>query len=532
MDRTIIQPMEQMRDFDFVSFEHDVLVALGGLANDVASGLPSTVAGGLVATQTSTPSLTINIASGRIYQLAVSDAVADGSIPADLNVITQQGFASTQTVTLVAPSSGQSQWNLIQAQFSQVDAVRTGDPNGGIVPFYNVTDPTQPTLNSINTVRKGVCVLQVISGSAATTGSEVPPNPTNGWIPLYLIDLTGGQTQITTSQIKVAGPSVGTGVSAAYPSAPFLAGLLKSHHGGTAGQAPKIILTSEVQGVLPYANMSAVRTLLNAPLTLYVNFGTGSDANAGLAPTAAYKTIQAAINSVYRNYDFNGFGCTVSVANGSYLVTSGPSTYAVNFNGQPVGLNSPIVFTGNIASPGSVTIGATNGNGVNVGSGATVTMAGFTITTTGTNIGVVSSAGYGINVQGGTLNLSSCVIGSCGSVQLTATLGGLCVVSGGLALTGTTQYGLVANLCGTVWTNGIVLTQTGLTVSVASIYAAECGNIAATGMTFIGTPTGRNWLATLNGTIATGGQPTTYFPGTIQSTFPAGTGASLGGQYQ
>jgi len=516
--------MEQMRDFDFVMFEHDVLVALGGLAADITSGSPITVAAGLVATQTNTPSLTINIAAGRIYQLAMADKVADGSIPQDVSIITQQGSAPAQILTLVAPSPGQSQWNLIQAQFSQVDAVRTNDPNGGLVPFYNVSNPSQPTINSVNTVRKGVCVLQVISGSAATTGSEAPPTPTGGWVPLYLIDLAGGQTQITTSQIKLAGPSVGTGVPTSYPFAPFLAGLLASHHSGTAGQAPKIKLGSEVQGILPYANMSPVRTLLNAALTLYVNGSTGSDLNSGLAPTTPFATIQAAVNAVYRNYDFNGFGCTISVANGSYQVTTGPSSYAVAFNGIPVGLNSYIQLVGNVASPGSVTIAATNGNGILAISGANLQISGFTITASGTNLGVVSSAGYGINVQAANVVISSCVLGSCGSVQINSTLAGLCQVFSA-TLVGTTQFAIAANLGGTVWLNGGTITANGLTVTSAYIAASQTGNIEAVGVTFIGTPIGQAWSATLNGTIGTQSHSLPYIPGTIAGGF------NTGGQY-
>lgn len=527
MDRSIIDPLEQMRDFDFVQGAHDVLVALAGLASDMSSGLPYTILGGLVGTQTVSPSLSINIASGRIYQFASSDLVATGSIPQDLSVIVQQGFNPAQTLTLTAPSSGQSQWNVVQAQFSQVDAVRTGDPNGGIVPFYNAANPTQPTLNSINTVRKGVCVLQVITGSAATTGSEVPPTPTGGWVPLYMIDLAGGQTQITTSQIITCGPSVGTGVPSNYPAAPFLAGFLASHHSGSQGQAPRIKLASEVQGILPYANMSSVRTLLNAPLTLYVNTATGSDISAGLTPATPFKTIQAAINSMYRNYDFNGNAGTISVANGSYIVSTGPNTYAASFIGQPVGMAGQINLFGNTASPGSCSIGVTNGNGILAQYGANVFVSGFTITTTGTNIGLVASAGYGVaSLNGASLQISNCVIGSCGTAQLWSAAGAFLLASAPLTLTGTTQQPLAAGFSGTLWANSSIITVTGLTMSAGAFATAfTSGVIDALGMTFIGTATGPKYAASLNGVINTGGAGINYFPGNS-----AGATAT-GGQY-
>lgn len=519
--------MEQMRDFDFVQGFHDVLYALGGLASDINSGLPTTVVGGLVATQTVAPSLSINIASGRIYQFAPSDAVATGSIAQDLNIIVQQGYNPGQTITLTAPSAGQSQWNVVQAQFSQVDAVRDNDPNGGIVPFYNAANPTQPTLNSINTVRKGLCVLQVITGSAATTGSEVPPTPTGGWVPLYMIDLAGGQTQITNSQIKVAGPSVGTGVSSSYVSAPFLAGLLASHHGGSAGQAPKIKLASEVQGILPYANMSSVRTLLNAPLTLYVNNTTGADTNSGLAPGTPFKTIQAAINAMYRNFDFNGNPGSISVANGSYVVATGPNTWAAVFSGQPVGMSSAINLTGNTASPGSVTIGVTNGNGILAQLGANVIVAGFTVTTTGSNIGLVASAGYGISaLNGAYLSISNCVIGSCGTSQLWCATGSFLVINGPLTLTGTTLFPISVGFNGTLWANSTTVTVSALVASGGAFASASfAGVMEAVSMVFIGTATGPRYAASLNGVINTGSGNANYFPGSL-----AGS-AVTGGQY-
>jgi hypothetical protein len=512
--------MEQMRDFDFVMFEHDVLVALGGLSSDVMSGLPTTVAGGLVATQTNTPSLTINMTAGRIYQFATSDATADGSIPQDLSIITQQGYAPAQTITLVAPAPGQSQWNLIQAQYSQVDTVRANDPNGGIVPFYNVTNPTQPTLNSVNTVRKAVCVLQVISGSAATTGSEAPPTATGGWIPLYLIDLAGGQTQITTSQIKVAGPSVGVGVPSSYASAPFLAGLLASHHGGTPGQAPKIKLGSEVQGILPYINMSPVRTLLNANLILYVNASTGSDTNSGLSPAVPFATTQAAANAMYRSYDWNGFQGTISVANGIY--NNGLSLF-----GLPPGMNQAINIVGNVASPGSVTINAVNSNGFFAQQGANMNVSGFSIGASGT--GGVGNCLYAW--MSGIINFGSCNFGASGQYHIFGQNGGSVFTSAPLGLNysilGGAQCHIASDAGGVASINSAVVTLVG-TPNFTSAFAnsGRCATLQAAGATFGGTgATGNKFVCATNSTINCGGV-LTFFPGSITP-----GGPTSGGQY-
>jgi hypothetical protein len=137
--------------------------------------------------------------------------------------------------------------------------VPSDDPEGGILNFWNVDNANVPLLGpggtgtALPTRRSAVCTLQAVYGVAATTGAEVPPSPTSGYVPLYLIDLAYGQTQITAPEIVVAGPSVGTNVPSNYPAAPFLAGLLASHHGGVPGQAPQINLASEVQGLLPFS---------------------------------------------------------------------------------------------------------------------------------------------------------------------------------------------------------------------------------------------------------------------------------------
>ena len=265
MDRTIYYTQEQLRSFDLLWSLRDVMTGVAFGDQDILG--QAGMVGGLAATPTSPASLQINLAAGRIYQNAVIDGTTYGSLAADTNLIMQQGFAAAQPITLStsALSSGQSQWVLIEASFQQVDAIRSGDPTSGVLYYYNSANPSQPfqgpggngTANS--TVRTGVMSITPVYGSPAATGTEAPPSPTAGALPLYLIDLTFGQTTITSGQILVAAPSVGVNVPSNYPHAPFIAGLLNSHHGGFSGQAPKIQLGSaqEVQGVLPLANMPA-----------------------------------------------------------------------------------------------------------------------------------------------------------------------------------------------------------------------------------------------------------------------------------
>ena len=517
MDRPIIDAMEQMRDFDFVMGFHDVLVALSGLSADVFSAPPSGLVGGLVATQTAVPSLTINIGSGRLYQYAASDATAVGSIPQDSNIILQQGYAASQTVTLVPPAAGQSQWSLIQAAFAQGDAVRGGDPNGGIVPFYNAANPSQPISTSINTVRQGVCVIQVISGAPATTGSETPPQPTNGWVGLYLIDLAGGQGTITTNQILKAGPSVGTGVPTNYPYAPFIGGLGASHHFGTIGQAPKVHLDSEVQGILPYSNMATVRTFLTGNLTLYVNGATGSDTNVGTSPSAAFKTLTACRNAIYHSYDFAGFGVTVVVANGTYTDT-------FTCVGVPPGMPGAIAVVGNTSSPSLCTVSVTNGDCFVATGGASLNVSGFTVAATG-SAGAFNAPGVGLLASNGVISFSAMTFGACSTSHLWAGAGGT-VSAGGNAYT--ISGGGVAHATATVG-GQIVTVSSRVTMSGAPAfstgyaYASQGGCCTVYNQTFVGSTTGPRFNVSTGGMVITNNGGANYLPGST-----AGVGTNFG----
>lgn len=289
-DRPILYDMNQDRTFDHERGFHDILYSISQAVQDLL-GQGYTVVAGLSATQTSPASLTINLAAGRILQLAAADAVSQGAIPQDLTQILQQGTAVAQQVTLSTSglSTGQSRWALVQAQFNQVDVVRANDPNAGLLYFYNAANPTLPFQGPNNngqiepTVRQGLCSIGVIYGSVATTGSEVPPQPSAGWVPLYLIDLAFGQTSVTTNQILVAGPSVGTGVPSNYTTAPFLAGMLNQHHLGTPGQAPQIDLQKEVRNRLQLANLPS------AGMAMITNFQSFSSSSSFTVPSGVTK---------------------------------------------------------------------------------------------------------------------------------------------------------------------------------------------------------------------------------------------------
>ena len=271
MDKTPWNSEQGVTSYDLNNMSKDAQKGIGWAIQSLLGSTLSLI-NGFTASQTSSPSLSINLTHGWIYQLANIDSSPIGSLPADTNQIIQQGFALAQSVALntSSMSAGQQQYWLIQANFSQVDQVRTGDPTNGLRPFYNSANPPQPLQGpdglggTIATVRLGQAVITAQPGTPAAAGTNVPPSASAGCVGLYLINLSYGQTAITNGQISVAGPGVYSG----YPQAPFLAGLLQSHHNGMPGQAPQIQLTNaaEVQGQLPVANLIASNTVGAVPL--------------------------------------------------------------------------------------------------------------------------------------------------------------------------------------------------------------------------------------------------------------------------
>lgn len=320
MDRPQIYDQAQGRDYDVLRGWREALYGLGQLALDLL-GSNGTVVAGFAATPTGPTSLNVNLAAGDIYQSAQVDATTYGSLAADTTLTLQQGFAAAQLLAFSTSglAAGQSRWALVQATFTQTDDIPGDDPNGGLLNYINASNPTGPAWSgpgndgaTQNTRRKSVATISIIYGTVATTGSEVPPNPSANNVGLYLIDLAFGQTAITSGNILVAGPSVGTGVPSNYPQAPFLTGLLNSHHSGGAGQAPKIKLGSEVQGSLPSGQIIAT-------------IGTVAVVNGG-TPVVIYSGINALIRVVFDDNSGNTYSALVGHYQFSNTYTPGCTT--------------------------------------------------------------------------------------------------------------------------------------------------------------------------------------------------------------
>ena len=214
------------------------------------------------------------------------------------------------------------------------------------------------------------------------------------------------------------------------------------------------------------------------------------------------------------------------MANGTYNYSGGANKYAAAFNGKPVGMESYIQLVGNVGSPGSVTIAASGSNGLYATGGVLLAVSGFTFSSTGSNQGLLSFAGYGVNASGGAIvNIANCVIGSCGSVQVQANQGSTVAFTGPMTLTGTTLWSLVGINSGISYSITQTITVTGLTVTNAFAYATFSGSVQVFGGTFVGTATGPRYSASLSGSVYTNNGGATYLPGN------AAGSTSLGGQY-
>jgi hypothetical protein len=176
------------------------MVGLGWLTNLVLGVVPAV--DGLACTPGT--GLTVSVAPGAVYASDTVDATGYGSLGTDSATLLKQGLLyGTATFTLAAPTtSGQSIDYLIEVQYQDVDGGST------LLNYYNAANPSVPYSGpandgiSQNTIRKGVCAVQVKAGTAATTGSQTAPSADSGWIGLYVVTVAYGQTSITTGNIS------------------------------------------------------------------------------------------------------------------------------------------------------------------------------------------------------------------------------------------------------------------------------------------------------------------------------------------
>lgn len=192
---------------DFLYAQRFMYEGLGLIAMDFL-GTTALVAG-LACTATGPASLNINIGPGRIYSLQTLEPTAWGQnasfgglavdTATDHEILKQGLFRDTTAFSCPAPgTSGQSVNYLIEASFSEVDAVPLSLNFVSSTPPYPSVAP-----QTLNTVRQDKCVITVKAGTPATTGSQTTPSPDASNLGLWVVTVANGQSTITAGNISV-----------------------------------------------------------------------------------------------------------------------------------------------------------------------------------------------------------------------------------------------------------------------------------------------------------------------------------------
>ncbi len=202
MDRQIVYPGSIPLDTDLLSVQRDAMIAIGYLAQATLGS--STLVDGLACSPTSPASLTVSIGPGSITALGVVDAMPFGSLGQDTtDPLLKMGINTTATsFTLTAPTtSGQAINYLIQASFAETD----GSPI--VLPYYNAANPSQPFYGPANdgvgqnTQRMQHVQFQLKPSAPANAGTQVTPPIDSGWVGLYVITVSYGQSQVGQQSI-------------------------------------------------------------------------------------------------------------------------------------------------------------------------------------------------------------------------------------------------------------------------------------------------------------------------------------------
>jgi hypothetical protein len=210
-DRLLVYPGQTPKAAHILSTNQNLMIGLGHVISAAIGA--NTVVDGLTLSPTSpTPNLTVTVGTGTIFQQADIDQNAYGVLGTNLAVISKEyGIDVSTPLTLTAPSSaGQSINYLIQAAPQETD----GTPQ--LLTYFNSNNALQPFLGpgndgvEQNTVRTQTVLINELAGTPANTGTQTTPPPTSGYIPLWIVTVAFGQTQITSTSISV------------HPSAPFI----------------------------------------------------------------------------------------------------------------------------------------------------------------------------------------------------------------------------------------------------------------------------------------------------------------------
>lgn len=249
----------------------------------------------------------------------------------------------------------------------------------------------------------------------------------------------------------------------------------------------------------------ARRTLLHAPLNLYVSTS-GSDSNNGLTAATAFATLQHAWNVIQTNYDLYNYVVTVNIAAGSYAgcVARGWCTGQTSRNS--------IVFSG--AGATTIIVG-TNADAVQVNDNAALILQNLQLQASGTGV----QAGNGLEAfNGANVGFSGITFGSCSQshIYVHGPQPAAVVATGNYSIAGAAPTHIAASLLGIFncnVNNTVTLTGT-LNFSSAFVTCADSSLISAAAMSFTGgTVSGSRYSVDGTSRIETNGGGASFFPG-------------------
>jgi hypothetical protein len=269
--RELLYPNEILNNTDLLGTETLSFIQIWQLSESVLGfGIGNTrLVRGLPCTPVVPPGLQVVVGVGSIYSfefLDSSDFGGSTGISADTNVNHKQYKQGllTDPVTLNTPAPinpGNSVIHLVQGTFLTIDQFNVSRS------YYNSATPTTPIVIANNSYRTDNCIVGIKLGTESV--SPVPPTPDSGYTALYYVQVTYGQTTITSGNITVV------------PNAPFITeGLTQKISKATADA------TYATVGQIQYGNTT-------------FNNDVGTVNNAQVNPIPAYLTDNGAHFSAY-----------------------------------------------------------------------------------------------------------------------------------------------------------------------------------------------------------------------------------------
>ena len=201
MNRQINYYGALVRTLDPLLIGQNAMVGIAKLAEATLG--TAGVSDGFQLNPTATPSMSLNLSVGQVYQQANLEASAISLLNQDTHTIVKQGFIMDPVgLTFTAPTGAGNAYNvLVQVQYADSDTAST------VLNYYNAASPTTPFNGPGNngtsqvTQRQSIVQIGTKYGTAAAAGSQLTPAPDAGWIGLFVVTLAYGQTQITAGNI-------------------------------------------------------------------------------------------------------------------------------------------------------------------------------------------------------------------------------------------------------------------------------------------------------------------------------------------